>query len=101
MTQYAYADACFQKAVVTRLKCRLLSGQPLEAPDNVGHSTVSGGLHEVLAGSVDAGGLTSASKDKMSGPKAHLPAFYLRRLGRVLPLYYGAWSQNQPSRAKP
>ncbi|CAE7609800.1 unnamed protein product, partial [Symbiodinium natans] len=30
-----------------------------------------------------------AYADKMSGPKAHLPAFYLRRLGRVLPLYYG------------
>lgn len=29
-----------------------------------------------------------ADKDKMAGPKANLISFFVRRIGRVLPIYY-------------
>lgn len=69
VTQHAYADA--RTAFKLGRYCTALT-------------IASCSLH------LNVRGIASAlPEDKMAGPKANLLSFYLRRVGRVLPIYYG------------
>lgn len=79
ITQYAYADTWPNYITQWQSdKISWLIQKMMETPDNRMAPNVSVCILLFL----------EADKDKMAGPKANLISFFVRRIGRVLPIYY-------------